>query len=337
MKAVHTSFRVFLPIIVVTAVALGVIWFWLGLAAMFLAALLVVLEVTLSFDNAVVNAQVLKHMSPVWQRRFFTWGIAVAVVFTRMILPILIVAVSALMSPLLVAKIAFFDPAEYAALLDHAHTTIAAFGGMFLAMVGLAYFFDEKKDTHWFQVVEEHLAGWGRIASIEIALALLTLLSLSLAVADAERATFLASGAFGIALFIVVRGIASLFSVETARASAHAGLAMFIYLEVLDASFSLDSVVGAFALTTSLPIIIVGLGVGAYAVRFLTVLMVERETLGHFMYLEHGAHWAIIGLAAAMLGNIFFHVPEPITGLVGIAFVLLAYWSSVRVRKMKAA
>lgn len=336
MKAVHTSFHTFLPPIIVTAVALGAVWLWSGFSAALLAALLVVLEVTLSFDNAVVNAQVLKHMPPVWQRRFFTWGIAVAVVFTRMILPILIVAASAMLSPWVVAKLAFFDPTQYAALLDHAHITIAAFGGMFLAMVGLAYFVDEKKDTHWFKVIEEHLAGWGRIASVEIAFALLLLLGLSFGLDGADRTSFLASGVFGIALFILVRGIASLFSVEAAHASARAGLALFVYLEVLDASFSLDSVVGAFALTTSLPTIIIGLGVGAYAVRFLTVLMVERETLGHYIYLEHGAHWAIVGLAAAMLTNVFFHVPEPVTGLIGVAFVLLAYWSSVRLRRAAA-
>lgn len=336
MKTVHTSFQTFFPPVLVTAIALAAVWLWFGFPAALLAALLVVLEVTLSFDNAVVNAQVLKHMSPLWQRRFFTWGIAVAVVFTRVILPILIVAASAALSPILVAQFAFFEPARYAELLHGAHTAIAAFGGMFLVMVGLTYFIDERKDRHWIQVVERHLAGWGRIEAFEIGLALFLLLALSLFVGDA-RATFLSAGMLGVALYILVRGIASLFSVEAAKASSRAGLALFVYLEVLDASFSLDSVVGAFALTTSLPIIMVGLGVGAYAVRFLTVLLVERETLGHYVYLEHGAHWAIIGLAAAMLGSMFVHVPEPVTGLIGVAFVTLAYWSSVRLERRRDA
>lgn len=332
MKAVHTSFRTFLPPVLVTAVALGAIWLWFGFAAMLLAALLVILEITLSFDNAVVNAQVLKDMPALWRQRFLTWGILFAVVFTRAILPILIVAASAALSPWLIANIAFSDPVRYADLLEHAHIAINAFGGMFLVMVGLSYFIDEAKNRHWIRVVEQHLASWGRIEAVEIGIALFLLLALSLGI-GAERAPFLFSGLVGVALFILVRGIASTFSVESANAAERAGLALFVYLNVLDAAFSLDSVVGAFALTTSLPIIIVGLGVGAYAVRFLTVLMVERETLGHFVYLEHGAHWAIIGLAAAMLADLFFHVPEPLTGLIGIAFVLLAYWSSVRLRR----
>ncbi|MBM3261564.1 DUF475 domain-containing protein [Candidatus Kaiserbacteria bacterium] len=323
----------FFPLITITLVGLVGIFLWSGWSAMFLAVLLIVLEVTLSFDNAVVNAQVLKHMSPVWQHRFFTWGIFIAVVLTRIILPIVIVAASTALSPWFVAHVAWADPVHYRELLEGAHLTIAAFGGMFLFMVGMAYFFDDQKKRHWLQIIEEQLAGWGRIESIAIGIALSLLLGLTFLLEEVERGPFLFAGVFGVALFILVRGIASLFSVESAKASAHAGLALFVYLEVLDAAFSLDSVIGAFALTSSLPIIIVGLGIGAYAVRFLTVLMVRRETLGHFVYLEHGAHWAILGLAAAMLGNIFFHVPEPFTGLVGITFVSFAYWSSVRLEK----
>ena len=329
--------RPFWAPLAVTLVALGVVWLWSGFSAMLLATLLVVLEITLSFDNAVVNAQILKHMSPLWQQRFLTWGIAIAVIFTRAVLPVLIVAASVALSPLAVARIAFANPTRYAELLAHAHTAIAAFGGMFLVMVGLAYFIDDKKGMHWIRFVENHLARWGHIEAIEIGIALSLLLALSLGTPVHERATFLFAGVLGVALFILVRGIASMFSVESAKASTSAGLALFIYLNVLDAAFSLDSVVGAFALTGSLPIIIVGLGLGAYAVRVLTIVMVERETLGHFVYLEHGAHWAIIGLAAAMLASIFVHVPEPIIGLVGVTFVTLAYWSSVRVRRTRAS
>lgn len=320
---------------VVSLAALAVVWLWSGTSAMLLTALLIVLEVTLSFDNAVVNAQVLKDMPPRWRQRFLTWGILFAVVFTRVILPIAIVAASATLSPFLIARIAFSDPAQYAELLSHTHVAINAFGGMFLIMVGLAYFIDAKKGRHWIRVVEQHLAGWGRIEAVEIGIALMLLLGLSRL--SGEGATFLFAGLVGVTLFILVRGLASAFSVETAKAAERAGLALFIYLNVLDAAFSLDSVVGAFALTSSLPAIIAGLGVGAYVVRYLTVIMVEREVLGHFVYLEHGAHWAIMGLGAAMIADLFMEVPEPVTGLVGVTFVTLAYWSSVKLSRSRRA
>ena len=105
---------------------------------------------------------------------------------------------------------------------------------------------------------------------------------------------------------------------------------LFVYLNVLDAAFSLDGVVGAFAITSSLPIIIAGLGIGAIFVRAFTVALVRAKTLDTLIYLEHGAHWAIFGLALAMLTTIFVHVPEAVTGLIGLVFIVLAYISSRR-------
>jgi hypothetical protein len=288
----------------------------------------VILEVTLSFDNAVVNAAVLQQMSPLWQRRFLTWGILIAVFLTRAVLPILIVAASVAMSPLAVASIAALDPAHYAELLHGAEHVIASFGGIFLTMVGLKYFFDEGKDVHWIRAVEKRLAAWGNIEAIEIALGLIILMLVAAAVPH-EAASILFAGIIAVALFIIVQGTASSFAVSTENV-ATAGAAMFIYLNILDAAFSLDSVVGAFALSTQLPIIIVGLGIGAYFVRSLTVYMVRHKTLHRLAYIEHGAHWAILGLAAAMIANMFVDVPEPITGLIGLLFVGGAYVSSMR-------
>lgn len=313
-----------MPTVVAVVALLGLL-IWGGTAAFLTAALLMVLEVTLSFDNAVVNAKVLARLSPVWQKRFLTYGIFVAVFLTRALLPILIVAASVALSPLVVTKIAFFDPAHYAELLEGAHFIIAAFGGIFLTLVGLKYFFDEHKELHWIRVIEKHLSRWGSIEAIEIALTL-GILVVAAALAPLHATSILFAGIVGIIVFIIVQGAAGSFAVE----SVGGGLALFIYLNVLDAAFSLDSVVGAFALSTQLPIIIAGLGIGAYFVRTLTVYMVQNGTLDTLAYLEHGAHWAILGLAAAMIGSIFVHVPEPITGLVGLSFVSLAFWSSKR-------
>ncbi len=314
-------------VVVLAGIALGMGW-----AAFFTAALLVVLEVTLSFDNAVVNARVLTSMSPVWRSRFLTWGMLIAVVGTRLVLPILIVSASVLLSPLTVAKLAAFSPIEYGHLLEGARYAIYAFGGTFLLMVSLKYFLDDNKDVHWIRVIEKHVARWGRIEAVEIGIALTFLSCISLLVPGSEQSTVLVAGIIGIVLFIGMQGLANSFSIE-ASGVVRSGLVLFIYLNVLDSAFSLDSVVGAFALTTAIPIIVAGLGIGAWFVRSLTIYLVEKKTLDTLIYLEHGAHWAIFGLSLSMFVDLLFHVPEFITGLIGLAFVLAAYISSVSFRK----
>lgn len=326
-----------LPTVTAVVILIG-IWAGLGFAAFVTAILLMILEVTLSFDNAVVNARVLAGMEKKWQDRFFTWGMLVAVFGTRLILPILIVSASVLMSPWAVAKLAAFAPGEYAHLLEGARYSIYAFGGAFLLMVALKYFLDDAKDVHWLKSVERHLSKWGRIEAIEIAIALAFITGISFLVPAMVQATVLASGVFGVLLFIIIQGITSSFQVEAeGMALARSGLAMFVYLEILDAAFSLDSVVGAFALTSSLPIIVAGLGIGAWFVRSITIYLVRAKTLDALTYLEHGAHWAIFGLALSMFADLLWHVPEVVTGCIGLAFILAAYWSSLRHRKTALA
>jgi hypothetical protein len=327
--------RLFAFPVVLSVILLGAIYVWGGFPAFVLALLLTVLEVTLSFDNAVVNAKVLGRMTPAWQQRFLTWGILFAVVITRFVLPILIVAISVGMHPWLVAELAFFDPKHYGELLEGAHYAISSFGGTFLLMVSLKYFFDERKDIHWLHSIERMLSRFGRIEALEIGLAL-ALLAVIAFFLPAHAATVLFAGIVGIVLFIAMQGLANSFTIETGKAVAVGSAMLFVYLNVLDAAFSLDGVIGAFAITSQLPVIVVGLGIGAYFVRTLTVFLVREKTLDTLVYLEHGAHWAILGLSAAMLMSLFYRVPEVITGLVGIAFVGAAYWSSV-IEKKKAS
>jgi len=323
--------RIFIfPTVLALAVCIAA-FIWGGLPALFLLVLLAVLETTLSFDNAVVNAKVLTRMSPVWQQRFLVWGIPVAVFGTRFVLPILIVAAAAGLSPIFVTQLAFFDAARYGEYLADAHTAIAGFGSAFLLLVSLKYFFNDKKTVHWIETVERYLSRWGGIEAIEIALVLVVLLVYSFIV-PAEAATLLFSGLVGVVVFIIIEGIAQSFEVETGPAAATAGAALFVYLNVLDSAFSLDGVVGAFAITSALPIIIGGLGIGAIFVRAFTVALVRAKTLDELPYLEHGAHYAIFGLALAMLLGIFMHVPEAITGLIGLVIIVFAYISSRRAR-----
>ncbi len=328
MRQIHKNFF-FWPTVASLLIFVG-IWYGMGFSAFVLVVILSVLEVTLSFDNAVVNARILKRMDTVWQKRFLTWGILFAVFGTRFLLPILIVSIAVMASPAYITKLVFTNPEEYSLLLDSVHASITAFGGVFLLMVSLKFFFDKAKSVHWFRAVEKHLVRWGHIEAVEIAVALTLLTTLSF-VTNYDQATVLVSGLIGLILFIIMEGVAGSLSVE-GKDIAVGGATLFIYLNILDSAFSLDGVIGAFALTNNLIIIMVGLGIGAYFVRAITLYFVRQDTLTELVYLEHGAHWAILGLAGTMLANLIFHVPEVVIGSIGLCFVILSYRSSVTAR-----
>jgi len=317
----------------VAAVLAGIaIFLWGGFAALMLLLLLATLETTLSFDNAVVNAKVLSRMNARWQQRFLTWGIPIAVFGTRLVLPVIIVALAAGLSPIAVVWLAIFDPVHYSEYLHAAHVSIAAFGSVFLLLVSFKYFFNDRKTVHWIVLIERWLSRWGGIEAIEIAL-VLTILLLAALIAPLKAAEILVAGLVGVILFVIIQGIAQSFeagATKSADMAAKAGVALFIYLNVLDSAFSLDGVVAAFAISTSVPIIALGLGVGALFVRSFTIMLVRAKTLETLVYLEHGAHYAILGLAIAMLVGIFVEVPEAITGLIGFVFIGFAYLSSRR-------
>jgi hypothetical protein len=302
-----------------------------ALQALFITAILAVLEISLSFDNAIVNALVLKQMTPLWRHRFITWGMLIAVFGMRLVFPLAIVSVVAKIDPWSALQMATFQPDDYAALMKSAHLGVAAFGGTFLLMVTLRYFYDETKDVHWIGVFEKPLAYLGKIEAIEIGLTLVTLLILCMFVPDEkQQLTFLLAGMAGLITYVVVDGVSGWLelSQESMKDLHKASAGMFLYLEVLDASFSFDGVVGAFAITHNLFIIMIGLSVGAFFVRSLTIMFVEKNTLTQFLYLEHGAFYAIGCLAMIMLMDPFLHIPEWVTGLLGGFVILIAlYWS----------
>ncbi|MFC6592781.1 DUF475 domain-containing protein [Deinococcus lacus] len=305
--------------------------------ALFIAVLLGVLEVSLSFDNAVVNATVLKTMSEKWQRRFLTWGMLIAVFGMRFIFPILIVAATAGMGVAEVVSQAFSNPDLYAHHLEEAHVAISAFGGAFLMMVFLKYFMDPDKEEHWLAPVEGRLARIGKLDTVQaILVGGLLLLLTHTQVAPSEQFTALTAGFTGLLVYLAMDALSGLFDADnvTAKAGA-AGFSAFMYLEVLDASFSLDGVIGAFALTKDIVLIAAGLTIGAMFVRSLTIMMVKKGTLEAYRFLEHGAHYGIGALAVIMLlsMNRDVHIPEMITGLIGAGFIALAVWSSLQANR----
>lgn len=308
-----------------------------GLTMLFLATILSVLEVSLSFDNAVVNAKVLNTMTPVWRHRFITWGMLIAVFGMRLVFPLAIVVIVTKLGPWDALVLAASKPDEYAAIMTSVHTEIAGFGGAFLLMVALKYFFDKNKDVHWIKQIEKPLVKLGRMDAIELGVSMLAIYGMTKILPPDEGYKFLTAGIFGLVTFIAVDGVGAFLNApdETMTDIHKASAASFMYLEVLDASFSFDGVVGAFAITNNLFIIAIGLGVGAMFVRSMTIMLVDRGTLSEFVYLEHGAFYAIGALATMMFLGTSMHVPEVITGLIGAAFIGLSLWSSVRHNKEK--
>lgn len=331
-----------------TALCLGVAG-WLGFSAggtfaaaaasIWICLVLGILEVSLSFDNAVVNATVLENMDAVWRKRFLTWGILIAVVGMRIVFPLLIVAIAASLSPIDALMLAIEKPAQYQHIIEGAHAGIMGFGGAFLLLVGLKFFFDADKEYHWIGFIERPLKRFADLEAFEIIVAMTALYLVSRQVVDPiESQTFLVAGLMGIATFFAVEWIGNLLEVPEAAAGVQrAGLGAFLYLEVLDASFSFDGVIGAFALSNNLFIIALGLGIGAMFVRSMTVMLVDRGTLAEYRFLEHGAFWAIIALAVIMLTSVLYAIPETITGLVGAALIGLSLLSSIQHNRAESA
>jgi uncharacterized protein len=371
--------RTFSGSFVVTVLALIAAFIYGGPSALVLAAILGVLEVSLSFDNAVVNATVLRTMSAFWRKIFLTVGVLIAVVGMRLVFPILIVSATASLSPVQVVRLALEagDPAKagtYGFLLRDAHPAIAAFGGAFLLLLFLDFIFEER-DITWLSWLERPLAKIGKLDQLSVVVTLALIVGAAYLFApDGKISTVLLAGVLGTVSYILVNGLGSFFEsaedegddadagtvddvpgthgdTETVAAAVRrpdaravvlkvgkAAFASFLYLEVLDASFSFDGVVGAFAITSDPIIIALGLGIGALFIRSLTVYLVNKGTLDDYVYLEHGALWAIGALAIILLVTIRYDVPEVVTGLIGVAFILAAFVSSlVRNRREAAA
>ncbi|MGB7372056.1 DUF475 domain-containing protein [Erythrobacter sp.] len=308
------------------------------LSILWICAVLAVLEVSLSFDNAAVNASILKDMDPVWQRRFLTWGIAIAVFGMRIVFPLVIVMVAAGIGPIDAVELALSEPDEYQRIVSDAHIGLMGFGGAFLGMVGLKFFFDSEKELNWIEAIERPLSKVADIEAISIGLVLLGTWATSTMLADADALTFIIAAIGGLLTYLVVEIVNHLLEPPAPSTGdvARAGFGAFLYLEVLDASFSFDGVIGAFALTNNLIIIAIGLGIGAMFVRSMTIFLVNKGTMSQYRFLEHGAFYAILALAVIMYINTFAHIPEVITGLIGAVLIGLAFWASVRSNRADA-
>ena len=338
----HSPLRIFAVSGIISIIALGMVYVYLGLQATFLALMLVIIELTFSFDNAIVNARVLSTMSEFWQRMFMTVGIVIAVFGMRIIFPILIVMFSSGLPWDQVIQLALNQPAKYAEVLHHAHPSIAAFGGMFLLMLALHFFFDSTRDIQWLVRVERPLQAIGKKWMHGLVCFILLVVIVCLPTNSHPIETAIA-GFIGIAVYMLIHSVSEFFTKQhekaekragkTLQRAAMAGLASFIYLEVLDASFSFDGVIGAFAVTKDVILIAVGLGIGALWVRSLTLFIVHHKVLRTYRYLEHAAHYVIGALACTLLFGLFYEIPETWVGIIGLSVIGAAIVSSVKDNK----
>ncbi|MCX5140046.1 MULTISPECIES: DUF475 domain-containing protein [unclassified Streptomyces] len=349
----------------ITAIGLVAAWFYGGWEAFGVVAILSVLEISLSFDNAVINAGILKKMSAFWQKIFLTVGVLIAVFGMRLVFPVVIVAITAKLGPIEAIDLSFNDPDRYKELVTDAHPAIAAFGGMFLLMIFLDFIFEDR-DIQWLRWIERPLAKLGKVDMLSVCIALIVLLISAMTFATqahqhggghADKAeTVMLAGIAGLITYLIVGGLSGFFEnkleeeeereheaeeearrtgkkISAVALSGKAAFFMFLYLEVLDASFSFDGVIGAFAVTNEIVLMALGLGIGAMYVRSLTVYLVRQGTLDDYVYLEHGAHYAIGALSIILLVTIQYEIHELITGLVGVVLIAWSFWSSVRRNK----
>lgn len=353
------ALRIFGFSLLLTLAALALGYAHGGLNALFLLLVLAVLEVSLSFDNAIINAAVLKRMSSFWRQMFLTLGILIAVFGMRLVFPLLIVWATAGLDPVRAMELALNPPPDgklefpdgspsYEKLIIAAHPQIAAFGGIFLLMLFLDFVFYDR-DIKWLKWIEVPFARIGRLGQVSVVVTgvVLLLVGTQLTHSSDERASVLTAGLLGLVTYLVVNGLSRAFrpsgvaaatrDAPPAAATGKAGLMLFLYLEVLDAAFSFDGVTGAFAITSDPIVIALGLGlVGSMFVRSITIYLVHQETLDRYVYLEHGAHWAIGVLAVIMLFSIEprFEIPEVVTASVGVVFIGAALsWSVLRNRR----
>ncbi len=342
-------YRIDLGITAVIGVGLFLI---MGIEAVLRYLVLGVLEVSFSFDNAIVNALVLATMAEVWRKRFMVWGVLSAVIGMRFAFPVAIVSVTGKMSPWQAITLAFAHPDEYAAKLDAAHPLILILSGIFLLLIGVEFLAGER-EHYWLKLwrLEEKLAKVGKLDMVAPIIAGIVVIVIS---EIKHSFSIMAYGLGSIVAFMLVSALANLFEnedEEDAEAqeggaplkSGKAGLAMFFYLLAQDATFSFDSVSGGFSITVNLLILLLGLGIGVVFVVTMTLHLLktgvlDKESENNLIYLEHGAYYAITALAALTLAAEFTNaIPDFINGMIGVVFIGLAVWSSLRHQKQQKA
>ncbi len=343
---------------VFVAVILGsiAVYLYAGWLGVYQANILSVLELSLSFDNAVINALILVNMTIFWRKMFITWGMLIAVFGMRLLFPILIVYTTTDLGFIEAFTLSINNPSAYETIIQNSHHILMSFGGTFLLMVFLTFLFDEEREVHWIAFIEKRAAKWASLGEIKIASVMIIMSIIGYfapsevlageRVLTIDKSEIILGMVYGVTLFVIIELIRGMLEgkdeaeneIEGVKKEAQAnavkgGFASFLYLELIDASFSFDGVLGAFAVTQNIIIMMIGLGVGAFAVRSLTLLLVDRQTVQEYKYLEHGAMWSIGMLAVSMIIQIFVHLPSVVITTIAILPITVAFINSVQINK----
>lgn len=317
-----------------------------ALSALWTAVCLGVMETTLSVDNAVVNASILKNMNAFWKKMFLTIGMFVAVFGMRIFLPLVIVAVSDDISLYDALILASTDPVKYEHIMEGCHLDIMGFGAVFLLTVFLNHFTSAEQGDGWLSI--EHYMSLETVhPALRFAINTVIVGAVCIGVAHfidpAKQEGFLHSCAAGYGVFVLLEaikyGIGSIGggSGNIAIVAARYGIVGFVYLEILDASFSVDGVVAAFALTNNFWIIASGLAIGAGFVRSFTLYMTDNGTLDQYQYLEPAAFWAIGFLVFSMfMSAVGIELGEAIIGLGSIGIISAGVYASIKQKKIES-
>jgi hypothetical protein len=315
-----------------------------GVQGLTLALLLGVLEVAVSFDNAIVNATVLARMGAFWQQLFLTVGVAIAAVGMRLLAPLAVVSIGAHTDPVHALELAYDNPTKYHDLLLDAQPGIAAFGGAFLLMIFLE-FATAEHEHEWLAWIERPLRRIGELIPSVGQIAILTVaITAACTVKESVRLSVMIGAGIGLGSYLLISAVSQRVadradadgsSKPRATVTGKAAFFLFCYLELLDATFSFDSVMGAFSVTLDISMITLGLAIGAAYIRCLTVFVVRRGTLEEYRYLEHGAYYAIGALAILLFVQVWHDVPDLLTAVIGAAIILAALVASIMSKKRR--
>jgi uncharacterized protein len=298
------------------------------LSAVLIIAGLVLFEIISSIDNAIINAEVLSTMSKKARRWFLTWGIFFSVFLIRGLLPFLILFIATPSLGVLGTITAAFssDPHIAETVKESSHVLLIS-GGVFLIFLFFHWLFLEPKNfglrgEKFFQA-----QGAWFFAVVSLLLTAIVWLAFQ------QQEPLLEFGAvLGSSAFFIIHGFRQ-YAEEQERKLLSAGMSDFAkiaYLEVLDASFSIDGVVGAFAFTFAIPLILIGNGIGAVVLRQITVGNIER--IKRYKYLKNGAMYSILVLGLVMLAESFeLHVPEWLSPVLTFAVIGYFFFKSKQV------
>jgi len=288
---------------------------------------LILFEVIISIDNAVINAEVLSTMSAKARRWFLIYGLFIAVFAVRGLLPWLIVwATNPSLGPINALTATFSDNPEIKEIIERSSPFLLIGGGVFLIFLFFHWLFIETKNygLRGERFFHKHSVWFFAIVSIF----LLVIVWYAL-----EQHPFMAFGAVvGSTAFFIVHGFkqnAEMREKELIGGSSMSDWSKILYLEVIDATFSIDGVIGAFAFTMSVPLIIIGNGVGAFVVRELTIRNIE--TVKRLIYLKNGAMYSIFFLGVIMVLDSFgAHIPNWVSPVTTISIVGYFFYKSKR-------